>query len=128
VVFEKLIQVLVFGCAYLRIADEECSATTLRRRRDEWIEAGAMKTLEELALESYDRVVGLELADVAVDGCIQRRLLAEAKRRGKVRWIGANGASSARRWWTPTASLWESFRLRPIVTTPRFWLPPSTAL
>jgi len=35
VVFDKLIQVLVFGCAYERIADEECSATTLRRRRDE---------------------------------------------------------------------------------------------
>jgi len=72
VVFEKLIQVLVFGRAYWRIADEECSASTLRRRRDEWIEAGAMEALEELALESYDRVVGLELADVAVDGCITK--------------------------------------------------------
>ena len=37
VVFEKLVQVLVFGCAYRRIADDSCSATTLRRRRDEWI-------------------------------------------------------------------------------------------
>ena len=34
VVFEKLVKVLVFGCAYLRIADGSCSATTLRRRRD----------------------------------------------------------------------------------------------
>jgi transposase len=42
VVFEKLIQVLVFGCAYHRIADESCSATTLRDRRDEWIELGAL--------------------------------------------------------------------------------------
>lgn len=33
-VFEKLVQVLLFGCAYWRIADESCSATTLRRRRD----------------------------------------------------------------------------------------------
>jgi hypothetical protein len=40
VVFEKLVQVLVFGCAYHRIADESCSATTLRDRRDEWIELG----------------------------------------------------------------------------------------
>ena len=71
-VFEKLIQVLVFGCAYWRIADESCSATTLRRRRDEWIEAGAMEALEELALEYYDRFIGLELADVAVDGCITK--------------------------------------------------------
>jgi transposase len=31
VVFEKLVQVLVFGCAYEKIAEEGCSATTLRR-------------------------------------------------------------------------------------------------
>ena len=42
VVFEKLVQVLVFGCAYHRIADGTCSATTLRDRRDEWIELGVM--------------------------------------------------------------------------------------
>jgi transposase len=27
IVFEKLVQILVFGCAYERIADETCSAT-----------------------------------------------------------------------------------------------------
>jgi hypothetical protein len=31
VVFEKLVQVLVFGCAYQRIADGTCSESTLRR-------------------------------------------------------------------------------------------------
>jgi hypothetical protein len=36
--FEKLVEVLVFGCAYHRIADASCSESTLRRRRDEWIE------------------------------------------------------------------------------------------
>jgi hypothetical protein len=35
VVYEKLVQVLVFGCAYERIADASCSESTLRRRRDE---------------------------------------------------------------------------------------------
>src|SRR5215210_5613881 len=45
VIFEKLVQVLVFGCAYKRIADGMCSATTLRERRDEWIELGAMDAL-----------------------------------------------------------------------------------
>ena len=40
VVFEKLVQVLVFGCAYEKIADASCSATTLRDRRDEWIGLG----------------------------------------------------------------------------------------
>jgi transposase len=46
-VFEKLVQVLVFGCAYWRIADESCSDTTLRRRRDEWIALGVMDALRE---------------------------------------------------------------------------------
>jgi hypothetical protein len=72
VVFEKLVQVLVFGCAYERIAHESCSATTLRRRRDEWIEAGAMEALEQIALESYDRIIGLKLSEVAVDCCITK--------------------------------------------------------
>jgi transposase len=72
VVFEKLVEVLVFGCAYWRIADEECSATTLRRRRDEWIEAGVMDNLWEMALETYDRLFGLELADLAIDYCITK--------------------------------------------------------
>ena len=72
VVFEKLVQVLVFGCAYWRIADEKCSATTLRRRRDEWIEAGVMDQLREMVLESYDRFLGLELTDLAVDCCITK--------------------------------------------------------
>ncbi len=72
VVFEKLVQILVFGCAYRRIADESCSASTLRRRRDEWVEAGVMAALEELAREAYDRTVGLDLADVAVDCCITK--------------------------------------------------------
>ncbi|MGI8866552.1 MAG: IS5 family transposase [Rubrobacteraceae bacterium] len=72
VVFEKLVQILVFGCAYWRIADHTCSATTLRRRRDEWIEAGVMERLEEIAREAYDRTIGLDLSDVAVDCCITK--------------------------------------------------------
>jgi transposase len=69
VVFDKLIQVLVFGCGYRRIADPTCSATTLRRRRDEWITAGVADQLRLAVLAAYDRLFGLELADLAVDGC-----------------------------------------------------------
>lgn len=72
VVFDKLVQVLVFGCAYNRIADQTCSATTIRRRRDEWINAGVMEKLQEIVLDSYDRMIGLDLSDVAVDGCITK--------------------------------------------------------
>jgi transposase len=56
VVFEKLVEVLVFGCAYWRIADESCSATTLRRRRDEWTDGGLMDELRQMALRAYDLV------------------------------------------------------------------------
>ena len=72
VVFEKLVQVLVFGCAYERIADASCSESTLRRRRDEWSDLGTMDELRQLALEAYDRFVGLDLSDVAVDCCITK--------------------------------------------------------
>src|ERR671932_131794 len=72
VVFEKLVQILVFGCAYRRIADGSCSATTLRDRRDEWIACGVIEMLRQIALNAYDRFIGLELADVAVDGCITK--------------------------------------------------------
>jgi transposase len=72
VVFDKLVQVLVFGCAYERIADESCSATTIRRRRDEWIASGVMEKLREIVLDSYDRMIGLDLSDVAVDCCVTK--------------------------------------------------------
>ena len=72
VVFEKLVQVLVFGCAYERIADASCSESTLRRRREEWIELGVMERLREISLDAYDRLIGLELTEVAVDCCITK--------------------------------------------------------
>jgi transposase len=72
IVFDKLIQVLVFGCGYRRIADHTCSATTLRRRRDEWISAGIVEQLRLVVLGAYDRLFGLELEQLAVDGCITK--------------------------------------------------------
>lgn len=69
-VFDKLIQVLVLGAAYAKIADSACSATTIRRRRDEWIAAGIFTELEQICLNAYDTMIGLDLADVSVDGCI----------------------------------------------------------
>jgi transposase len=72
IIFDKLIQILVFGCGYRRIADQTCSATTLRRRRDEWIALGVADQLHRLALAAYDRMHGLELEHLAVDGCITK--------------------------------------------------------
>ena len=69
VVFDKLIQVLVFGAGYERVADTDCSATTMRRRRDEWIRLGIFDRLRLACLDAYDQMIGLDLADLAVDGC-----------------------------------------------------------
>lgn len=44
------------------------------RRRDEWIRSGVMDRLEQIARESYDRLIGLQLNDVIVDGCITKAL------------------------------------------------------
>ena len=71
-VFDKLIQILVFGCGYRRIADRSCSASTLRRRRDEWITAGVAEQLRLLVLAAYQRLFGLDLEQLAVDGCITK--------------------------------------------------------
>jgi transposase len=72
IVFDKLVQVLVFGCSYAKIADSTCGATTIRDRRDEWIAAGAFTRLKDIVLEAFDRMVGLELTNVAVDGCLTK--------------------------------------------------------
>ena len=70
--FDKLIQVLRFGCSYEGIADTTCSAATLRARRDEWIRLGLFTQLAAIARDCYDRIVGLVLTDIAVDGCITK--------------------------------------------------------
>jgi transposase len=69
IVFDKLIQVLVFGCGYRRIADHTCSATTLRRRRDEGITTGVAEQLRLAVLAAYDQLFGLRLDHLAVDSC-----------------------------------------------------------
>ena len=70
VIFDKLVQVLVFGVAYVKIADSSCSATSIRTRRDEWIDAGIFAELEQICLNAYDKMIGLDLANLSVDGCI----------------------------------------------------------
>lgn len=70
IVFDHLVQVLVLGSAYARVADATCSATTMRRRRDAWMAAGLMDQLQVIALAAYDRMLGLDLDHLAVDGCI----------------------------------------------------------
>lgn len=46
IVFDKLLQLLRFGCSYEAIADTTCSASTIRSRRDEWIRLGIFSQLK----------------------------------------------------------------------------------
>ncbi len=72
VVFERVVAALVHGSGYERIAVPGCSDRTIRRRVREWAEAGLTETLHALALEQYDRVVGIDFTALAVDGCITK--------------------------------------------------------
>jgi hypothetical protein len=80
VVFDKLVQALVFvprkrevpPAGYEWIADVSCSATTMRRRRTEWSRAGIFDRLRAAVLDAFDHMVGLDLADVCVDGCLTK--------------------------------------------------------
>ena len=46
--------------------------TTLRRRRDEWVAVGAYLRLADEAIGAYDRVIGLDLSEVSVDGSLHK--------------------------------------------------------
>jgi len=91
VIFDKLIQVLVFGCGYRRIEDTTCSATTLRRRRDEWIALGLGERLHLLVLAAYDRMVGLAL-DTWPSTAASPRRPAAARSLAAARWTAASRA------------------------------------
>jgi len=72
VVFDHVIAALVHGSGYERIASPGCSDATIRRRLKEWATAGPSEQVHTLALRAYDRMIGLELDDLAVDGCITK--------------------------------------------------------
>lgn len=72
VVFEHVIAALVHGSGYERIASPGCSDATIRRRLKAWAAAGLSEQVHTLALQAYDRMIGLELDDLAVDGCITK--------------------------------------------------------
>jgi transposase len=54
------------------ILDHQVSDTTLRARRDEWIAAGVFEQLRAEALAAFDRIVGLDLTEVALDGSLHK--------------------------------------------------------
>jgi transposase len=71
VCFEGILIRLVTGCAWVdaeRLLGRAVSDTTLRGRRDQWLAAGVFDALAAEALAAYDRIIGLDLSECAVDG------------------------------------------------------------
>ena len=54
------------------ILEYRVSDTTLRARRDEWIAAGVFEQLKSESLAAFDRIIGLDLAEVSVDGSLHK--------------------------------------------------------
>ena len=55
-----------------RLCGNKVSDTTARARRAEWIHLGILDELFEEALDGYDRLIGLDLSDVALDGSLHK--------------------------------------------------------
>ena len=91
IIFEKLIQVLRFGCSYESIADCTCGATTIRDRRNEWIKAGIFARLKQIALESYDASSAWPWTRSSSTAASPRRR-EEASAPGAARWTAASRA------------------------------------
>lgn len=72
VVFEHVVAALVHGSGYERIATPGCSDRTIRRRVQAWVTEGLTTHLHALVLAQYDRLIGLKLRHVCVDGCITK--------------------------------------------------------
>ncbi len=66
---------LVTGCSWVTveaILERRVSDTTLRSRRDAWVGAGIFDAIRDEAMEAYDRIIGLDMSDVALDGSIHK--------------------------------------------------------
>ena len=72
VVFDCVIAALVHGSGYERVAVPGCSDRTIRRRLAVWAERGVTRDLLRTALAGYDRMLGLDLDDLSVDGSITK--------------------------------------------------------
>ena len=73
--FEVMLVRLVTGCSWEDaelLCGRKVSDTTARARRDEWIEAGIFELIADEAIRAYDKIIGLDLSEVAVDGSLHK--------------------------------------------------------
>ena len=90
IIFEKLTQVLRFGCSYQSIADCACSATTIRERRDEWMKAGIFARLKAIARDASGGMP--DSSGELPEQTIARLATSEGAANGANGSNGANGA------------------------------------
>jgi transposase len=121
--FEAILFRLVTGCSW-DVAGRlgKGGETTLRRRRDEWVAAGAFQHLVEEAINAFDKLIGLDLSEVSVDGSLHKAPMGgegtglDPTDRGKTGWkwsvaTDANGVPIG--WVTEGANRNDSILLAP---------------
>lgn len=121
--FEAILFRLVTGCSW-DVAGRlgKGGETTLRRRRDEWVAAGAFEHLVEEAIKAFDKMIGLDLSEVSVDGSLHKAPMGgegtgpNPTDRGKTGWkwsvaTDANGVPIG--WVTEGANRHDSILLAP---------------
>jgi len=94
IVFRGLLLRLITGASWDTIEfmmDHAVSDTTLRTRRDEWIQAGIFAELIAHAMNAYQQVIGFDFSDVFIDGCNNDAIASEGtgfnpKHPGKQGW------------------------------------------
>jgi transposase len=62
---------LATGCSWEdaeQITGRVVSDTSARQRRDEWVAVGVFDAIAAEAIDGYDKVIGLDLSEVAIDG------------------------------------------------------------
>jgi transposase len=73
--FEVMLVRLVTGSSWEdceRLCGNKVSDTTARARRDEWEAAGVFDAVATEAIGAYDKIIGLDLSEVAVDGSLHK--------------------------------------------------------
>lgn len=71
-VFEHVVAALVHGSGYERIASPGCSDWTIRDRIKHWSTLGLAQDLHRITLAAFEKMIGLDLDDLAADGCITK--------------------------------------------------------
>jgi len=91
------------------------------------IELGVMERLREICLDAYDHLIGLELSEVAVDGCVTKAPCGGEKA-GRTRSTETNGASLALEVDASGIPLGAVSAPANPATTHRCWSPPGGGL